>query len=59
MTGTGLCSYRVRGVDGIRAEHLGLTVESYRSLSANSHTYCYPHKRRHSRLKLSQELKGK
>ena len=25
--GTGLCSYRVRGVDGICAEHL--TVESY------------------------------
>ena len=29
-TGTGLCSYRVRGVDGICAEHL--TVESYRIL---------------------------
>jgi len=27
--GTSLCSYRVRGVDGSCAKHLGLTVESY------------------------------
>ena len=40
--GTGLCTYRVRGVDGSCAEHL--TVEPYMvfiCLSANSHTYCY------------------
>jgi len=38
--GTGLCSYRVRGIDGSCAEHS--SVESYtvnrRSLFANSHT---------------------
>ena len=34
--GTGLCSYRVRGVDGSCAEHL--TVESYTVIyAANSH----------------------
>jgi len=37
---TGLCSYRVRGVDGSCAEHL--TVESYTAIYAtNSHTYYY------------------
>ena len=37
--GTGLCSYRVRGVDGSCAKHL--TVESYTvNYAANSHT-CY------------------
>jgi len=37
---TGLCSYRVRGVDGSCAEHL--TVESYTAIyAANSHTYYY------------------
>ena len=56
--GTGLCSNRVRGVDGSRAKHL--TVESYtviicqQSLSANSHTYYYwysiTHSLFHSRL---------
>jgi len=50
--GTGLCSYRVRGVDGSRAKHL--TVESYtviicqQSLSANSHTYYYWYSITHS-----------
>jgi len=38
--GTGLCSYRVRGVDGSCAKHL--TVESYTVIyAANSHTYYY------------------
>ena len=38
--GTGLCSYRVRGVDGICAEHL--TVESYMvAMATNIHTYYY------------------
>ena len=36
--GTGLCSYRVRGVDGSCAKHL--TVESV-IYAANSHTYYY------------------
>jgi len=37
---TGLCSYRVRGVDGSCAKHL--TVESYTVIYvANSHTYYY------------------
>ena len=36
--GTGLCSYRVRGVDGSCAKHL--TVEHYTVIyAANSHTY--------------------
>ena len=36
--GTGLCSYRVRAVDGSYAKHL--TVESYTVIyAANSHTY--------------------
>jgi len=36
--GTGLCSYRVRGVDGSCAKHL--TVESYTVIyAANSYTY--------------------
>jgi len=36
--GTGLCSCRVRGVDGSCAEHL--TIESYTVIyAANSHTY--------------------
>jgi len=36
----GLCSYRVRGVDGSYAKHL--TVESYTVIyAANSHTYYY------------------
>ena len=36
--GTGLCSYRVRGVDGSCAKHL--TVESHAVIyAANSHTY--------------------
>ena len=40
LGGTGLCSYRVRGVDGSGAEHL--TVESYTVIyAANSHTYYY------------------
>ena len=59
--GTGLCSYRARGVGGSRAEHL--TVESYTiihySLSPYSHTYCHTyyywysitHSLFHSRLK--------
>ena len=56
--GTGLCSYRVRGVDGSYAEHS--TVESLiRSLSPYSHTYCHTyyywysitHSLSHSRLK--------
>jgi len=35
---TGLCSYRVRGVDGSCAEHL--TVESYTAIyAANSHIF--------------------
>jgi len=39
-TGTGLCSYRVRGVDGSCAKHL--TVESYTVIyAANSYTYYY------------------
>jgi len=38
--GTGLCSYRVRGVDGSCAKHL--TVESYTVIyAADSHTYYY------------------
>jgi len=38
--GTGLCSYRVRGVDGTCAKHL--TVESYTVIyAADSHTYYY------------------
>ena len=38
--GTGLCSYRVRGVDGSRTKHLN--VESYMVIyAANSHTYYY------------------
>ena len=38
--GTGLCSYRVRGVGGSRAQHL--TVESYTVIyAANSHSYSY------------------
>ena len=38
LAGTGLCSYRVRGVDGSCAKHL--TVESYTVIyAANSHTY--------------------
>ena len=37
---TGLCSYRVRGVDGSYAKHL--TVESYMVIYvANSYTYYY------------------
>jgi len=40
QTDTGLCSYRVRGVDGSCAKHL--TVESYTVIyAANSHTYYY------------------
>jgi len=36
--GTGLCSYRVRGVDGSCAKHL--TVESYMVIyAANSYTW--------------------
>ena len=36
--GSGLCSYRARGVDGSCAKHL--TVESYTVIyTANSHTY--------------------
>jgi len=39
-TGTGLCSYRVTGVDGSCAKHL--TVESYTVIyAANSYTYYY------------------
>ena len=38
--GTGLCSCRVRGVDGSCAKHL--TIESYMVIyAANSYTYCY------------------
>ena len=38
--GTGLCSCRVRGVDGSCAKHS--TVESYIVIYApNSYTYCY------------------
>ena len=38
--GTGLCSYRVSGVDGSCAKHL--TVESYMVIyGANSYTYYY------------------
>jgi len=38
--GTGLRSYRVRGIDGSRAKHL--TVESYMVIfAANSYTYYY------------------
>ena len=38
--GTGLCSYRVRGVDRSCAKHL--TVESYTVIyAANGHTYYY------------------
>jgi len=38
--GTGLCAYRVRGVDGNCAKHL--TVETYTVIyAANSHTYYY------------------
>jgi len=38
--GVGLCSYRVRGVDGSRSERL--TVESYTVIyAANSYTYYY------------------
>ena len=38
--GTGLCSYRVRCVDGICAEHL--TVESNTvAMATNIHTYYY------------------
>ena len=38
--GTGLCSYRVRGVDGSCAKHL--TIESYTVIyAANSNTYYY------------------
>jgi len=38
--GTGLCSYRVRGVGGSCPKHL--TVESYKAIyAANSHTYYY------------------
>jgi len=37
---TGLCTYRVRGVDGSCAKHL--TVESYMVIyAANSYTYYY------------------
>jgi len=40
LGGTGLCSYRVRSVDGSCAEHL--TVESYTVIyAANSYTYYY------------------
>jgi len=51
---TGLCSYRVRGVDSSCAEHL--TVESYTVIyAANSHTYYYrysiTHSLFHSRVK--------
>ena len=50
--GTGLCSYRVRGVDGSCAEHS--TIESYTVFICNSHTYHYlvtTHSLFHSRLK--------
>ena len=51
--GTGLCSYRVRGVDGSCTKHL--TVESYMVICAsNSYTYYYlffiTHSLFHSRL---------
>jgi len=40
LTGTGLCSCRVRGVDGSCTKHL--TVESYMVIYAsNSYTYYY------------------
>jgi len=40
LGGTGLCSYRVRGVGGSCPKHL--TVESYKAIyAANSHTYYY------------------
>jgi len=38
--GTGLCFYRVRGVDGSSAKYL--TIESYTVIyAANGHTYNY------------------
>ena len=54
--GTGLCSYRVRGVDGSCAKHS--TVESYMVIyAANSPTYycqfSITHSLFHSRLKTS------
>ena len=39
-SGTGLCSYRIRGIDGSYVKHL--TVESYMVIYAtNSYTYHY------------------
>ena len=48
--GTGLCSYRVRGVDGNCAEHL--TVESY-TVILTIIWYSITHSLFHSRLKTS------